>query len=249
MVQKKKSEVKYYDGDNLPRAEVEEKVNGWISKAKEEMDNFKLDVFSYYLSKHIDFNREYRCLDACCGPGHVSFTLEKKTPFIMVGMDLSNIVMTAASRVKNYNGFNTELIRGDLENSCFKKNSFDLVLIINSLHHFPDFNAPLESAHRILKDGGMIIVEDSNLLFFPILWRNTKCKMMGKSWGSVNEQPFTRFRLKKSLLNTGFKIKYLRHIRYLPFSLVRKRLEVDEFISNIPILNLFGSVVLGIAQK
>jgi hypothetical protein len=64
MVQKKKSEVKYYDGDNLPRAEVEEKVNGWISKAKEEMDNFKLDVFSYYLSKHIDFNREYRCLDA-----------------------------------------------------------------------------------------------------------------------------------------------------------------------------------------
>lgn len=249
MVQKKKSEVIYYDGENLSKKEIEDKIEIWVSQAKVEMNKFDFEVFKYYLSKYIDFKKEYRCLDACCGPGHVSFKLEKETPFKMVGMDLSNIVMIAANRIKNSNGFDTELIRGDLERNCFKEESFDLIFIINALHHFPDFDVPLKSMHRILRKKGLLIVQDSNLLFLPILLRNTKCKFMGKPWGSVNEQPFTKFRLHKSLLNTGFRVKYLKHIRYLPLFLVRNKLEIDEAISKIPVVNLFGNVVLGIAQK
>ena len=151
MEQRKKSEVTYYDGKNFSENEIEEKINKWMLRARVEMENFNFDVFSYYLSNHVDLSKEYRCLDACCGPGHVSYTLEKNTPFNMIGMDLSNIVMKAAKRCKKAHGFNTELIRGDLENNCFKENSFDMVFIINALHHFPDFDTPLQSVQRILR--------------------------------------------------------------------------------------------------
>jgi ubiquinone/menaquinone biosynthesis C-methylase UbiE len=249
MEQEKKNEFKYYDGENFSDKEREEKIKGWMEKAKIEMDNINFDVLSYYLSPYVDLTKELLSLDAGCGPGHVSYTFESRTPFKMVGMDLSSTVLTAANRYKKIKGYKTELAVGDLENNCFKDNSFDIVILVATIHHFPNFDTPLSSIYRILRPGGKLIIYDSNLLFPPVLWRSWKLKLKKQPWGTENEWPFTKFHLKKSLKRTGYKITSLSNIRYLPLSMVRNRLNVDKFISKIPIINLFGSVILCVAEK
>lgn len=243
------SELKYYEGENISPEEAEEKIKQMVLRTGEQMKAFEFDVFSYYLSKYVDLTQEYRCLDAGCALGYVCYTFEMKTPIRMVGMDLSMRILIAGNRYRRSHGFNTELLAGDIEKLCFKDKSLDMVLIYNTLHHFPDFEVPLKSVFRILKEGGKLIIEDGNLLYWPLFWKSIRLKLKKQPWGTENEWPYTKFRLLKSLKKTGFKIICLRNIRYLPLSLSRDRLNIDDFIGRIPLINLFGSQILCIAQK
>ena len=249
MVQDKKSELKYYDGEDISFEEAEERIDRIVKQTEKQMEDFNFEVFSYYLSKFVDLKAVYQGLDLGCGSGYVSYNLENNSSITMVGMDLSRLALIGAYRFKKKKGFKTELLLGDIENSCFKKDSFDLVLIENTLHHFPDFDTPLKSVNRILKKDGYLIIEDSNLLFPTRLWKAFRLKLKRRPWGTANEWPYHRFRLSKSLKRTGFKVISLRNIRYLPISLMHDRLDIDDFISKIPLVNLFGSRIFCIAQK
>jgi SAM-dependent methyltransferase len=249
MVQDKKSEIMYYDRENLTPEEAEVLINKGFKHVEGLMKSLDISAFLYYLSKYVDLNKSSRCLDAGSGPAHISYIFEKKTSFKMVAMDLSMLALKVANRIKSTDGFKTELLRGDLEKPCFRDNSFDIVLIYQTLHHFPDLNTPLRAVYRILKPGGKLIVEDANLLYWPVFWKATKLKVKGKPWGSENEWPYTKFRLQKSLKDIGFKIIILRNIRYLPLSVVGNRLHIDDYISQIPLANLFGSRIFCVAQK
>ena len=249
MTQNKKSEVVYYEGENSTPEEAEKRVSVLFSRAEEMLGTFTIDALLHYISGHLDVTNESRCLDAGCMSGIVSYSFEKKTKFKMIGVDISMLNLTAANRLKRKYGFKTELLGADIDNLCFKDNSFDVVLIHNTLHHFPDFEPPLRSFRRILKEGGMLIVEDGNLLYYPLLLRAFRRKLKKQLWGSANEWPYTRFRLLRALRKTGFKIVRLGNVRFLPLRFLGDRLELDDFISKIPIINMFGSRTLCLAQK
>ncbi len=54
-----------------------------------------------------------------------------------------------------------EYIRGDIRELPFKDRSFDLVLAKAVLHHVPDeLDDTLEGIHRVMKDGGYLVVEE-----------------------------------------------------------------------------------------
>ncbi len=219
------------------------------SRTDEIVNRLELDGLLYYLSKHVDLAKDYRCLDSGCSMGTVSYILEGETSFRMVGIDISMQLVAAGNKYRRTRGFKTELLVGDLENLCFKDNSFDIVLLRDTLHHFPDLDVPLEAIYRILKKGGKLVVDDGNMLYWPILWKAFKRKFKKELWGSINEWPITKFRLLKSLKRTEFRITRLDNVRYLPLRFAGNRLDVDDFFSKVPIVNLFGSRIFCLAQK
>jgi len=249
VVQDKLGELKYQEGEDLSPEKIQERMAYLESRTGEIVGGLKLDGLLHHLSKHVDLTKEYRCLDSGCSMGTVSYVLEKETSFKMVGIDISMQFVAAGHRYKKSRGFKSELLVGDLENLCFKDNSFDIVLLRDTLHHFPDLEMPLNAIYRILKKGGKVVVDDGNMLYWPILWKAFKKKMRRQPWGSVNEWPLTKFRLLRALRRTDFEITRLDNVRYLPLRLGANRLDVDDYISKVPVVNLFGSRIFCVAQK
>jgi len=249
LTQDKLGELKYQEGENLSPEDVEKRMVLLESVTAEAVNRLELDGLLHYLSKYVDLSKDYRCLDSGCSMGAISYVLEGKTSFRMVGVDISRQLVVAGNRYKKAHGFKTELLVGDLENLCFKDDSFDIVLVHDTLHHFPDLDVPLKAIYRILKKGGKLVVDDGNMLYWPILLKAFKRKFKKELWGSVNEWPITKFRLLKSLKRTEFRVTRLDNVRYLPLRFAGNRLDVDDFFSKIPVVNLFGSRIFCLAQK
>lgn len=119
----------------------------------------KVIEFDFRSHKSVIFNElsdSGQLLDIACGIGEFSifFDNEKYT-----GVDLSE------SYIKyGRNKYKKNLIIGDARKLDFKDASFDSVLISGFFHHLndEDTNIVLSEAHRVLKDGGrLLIIEDA----------------------------------------------------------------------------------------
>lgn len=97
-------------------------------------------------------------LDVGCGTGPVIELLAKKYPEKhFVGLDIT----PAMIKVAQSKGLsNADFLVGDAENLPFGDESFDAVLCSNSFHHYPNPGAFLHEAHRVLRDGGKLILRD-----------------------------------------------------------------------------------------
>ena len=82
------------------------------------------------------------------------------------GVDLTPRMIEVA-RAKNL--ANASFLVGDSEHLPFEQGAFDVVICTNSFHHYPNPQAFMQEAARVLKDGGRLILRDytSNPL---VLW-------------------------------------------------------------------------------
>ena len=55
---------------------------------------------------------------------------------------------------------NTEFLVGDSENLPFAEKSFDTVICSNSFHHYPNPQDFFNSAYRVLRKGGRLVLRD-----------------------------------------------------------------------------------------
>ena len=74
-----------------------------------------------------------------------------------VGLDLTP-EMIAAAQAKQLS--NTEFLVGDSEHLPFAEGSFDAVICTNSFHHYPHPQDFFNSAYRVLRKGGRLILRD-----------------------------------------------------------------------------------------
>ena len=74
-----------------------------------------------------------------------------------VGLDLTSEMIRVA-QAKNLS--NTEFLVGDSENLPFAEGSFDAVICSNSFHHYPNPQDFFNSAYRVLKKGGRLVLRD-----------------------------------------------------------------------------------------
>lgn len=95
-------------------------------------------------------------LDAGCGIGFkTSWISNLASDSLMVGMDLSDSVYTAA---KNYNQYkNLFFIQGNIANTEFKDNSFDLIICDQVLMHTENPQTTLSHLSKKLKPGGIFL--------------------------------------------------------------------------------------------
>lgn len=98
-----------------------------------------------------------RILDLGTGRGDFIESLKKKYPqrqYDIYGIDISeNMISKAKSK-----GIDAKFSVGESENIKFENNYFDLVVCINSFHHYEKPEISIKEIHRVLQDGGVLIL-------------------------------------------------------------------------------------------
>lgn len=97
-------------------------------------------------------------LDVGCGTGPMIELLLKEFPDKnYTGIDLTPRMIEVAQEKKLDH---TKFVIGDSENLPFMKDTFDVVVCTNSFHHYPNPQAFMNGASRVLKKGGRLILRD-----------------------------------------------------------------------------------------
>lgn len=97
-----------------------------------------------------------KILDVGCGNGNL-FTFLPDERYELVGVDFSqNMIIEAKKKC----GDKASFFVGDAEKLPFDDDSFDIVVCNASFHHYIRPNTVLEEMHRVLKDGGKVLIGD-----------------------------------------------------------------------------------------
>lgn len=105
--------------------------------------------------------KKWVSLDVATGGGHTALAL---APYVkkVIAIDMTpNMLLTAQAFVREVQGrLNVEFQLADAEALPFKDNSFDLVTCRIAAHHFPDCQQFIKESARVLKQGGLLLVQD-----------------------------------------------------------------------------------------
>lgn len=144
-----------------------------VNKRKE---HFDLSAESYYCNyarenslgrgvrkKYLDIIlpvvKDKRTLEIGCGPG--TFIVEvSRLNNMTVGIDFSENMLRIA---KNKNRFKN-LLQADATSLPFKNESFEVVYIIRTLQHIPDYTLALSEINRVLLPRGIVLFDIINVM-------------------------------------------------------------------------------------
>jgi ubiquinone/menaquinone biosynthesis C-methylase UbiE len=118
-------------------------------------------LFKDELISMVILNQNDAVLDVACGTGELLDRLYNKCPIQGVGLDISDEMIKVAK--SQYNKFDF------LVSSCvplpFEDNTFDVLTVSASFHHFPEPEKFAMEANRVLKHGGKVYIAE---VYFPI---------------------------------------------------------------------------------
>ncbi|MBQ7470242.1 MAG: class I SAM-dependent methyltransferase [Pseudobutyrivibrio sp.] len=120
-----------------------------------------------YIASELEKEDYNDLLDCGCGTGPmISLLYENDSSKNYTGLDITPKMIEVAKN-KNLEGVNW--VVGDCENLPFEENSFDAIICSNSFHHYPNPQKFFNSAKRVLKPGGRLILQDYTASKF-VLW-------------------------------------------------------------------------------
>lgn len=123
--------------------------------------------FNNVISEHLSL--EDKVLDFGCGPGTFT-TLAAQFCKDITGVDISQEFVSQSNR--NFEQFkvpNASSIKVAPDTLPFDSNIFDVLLLVDVIHHFEDVDTTLSEAFRVLKPGGKILIFEPNKLN-PLIW-------------------------------------------------------------------------------
>lgn len=111
-----------------------------------------------YISEELAKEDYQDLLDCGCGTGPmISLLYEKDSTKNYTGLDITP-KMIEVGKSKNLKG--VKWVVGDCEDLPFEDNSFDVIICSNSFHHYPNPQRFFDSAKRVLRSGGRLILQD-----------------------------------------------------------------------------------------
>lgn len=126
--------------------------NSWITV--EEYESF----FTW-----LKIKPEHKLLEVACGAGGPAIYLAEQTNAFVTGIDINeNGIATAkksAMKSKNSSKINFELVNANSK-LIFDENSFNGLMCIDSMNHFPDRLDVLKDWRRVLLSGGRAVFTD-----------------------------------------------------------------------------------------
>lgn len=137
--------------------------------------------------KLLKLKKENTVLDVCCGQGRHCFEFFKRGFTNVEGIDRSAFLITKARNKSKLNGYKIVFKEGDARNLQYAPESFDVVTILGNsfgyFQHTADDICVLQSAFKILKPGGKILIDiaDGNFL---------KHNFVPRSWEWINNNYF-----------------------------------------------------------
>jgi len=139
-----------------------------------------------------------RLLDVGCASGFF-LRVAKESGFEGQGVEISTIPLDYARKVMG-----VEVFHGNLFDARFPDANFDVVTLWDTLEHLRDPQKVLTEIRRILKSGGVLVVETLNM--------NTLCCLLLRGRWPLYAPPyhlfyFTRKTLKKLFFSTGYQLR------------------------------------------
>ena len=127
-----------------------------------------------YIAAELAKEDYHDLLDCGCGTGPMISLLHGKDPSKhYTGIDLTPR-MIEVGRAKGLRG--VDWVVGDCENLPFPDESFDVIICSNSFHHYPNPQDFFDSAARVLRPKGRLILQDYTAPR-PILWLMNHAEM------------------------------------------------------------------------
>jgi SAM-dependent methyltransferase len=110
----------------------------------------------------------WRMLDVATGAGHTAFAF---APYVseIIGIDLTPRMLAEAEKLAVKQGVkNVRFVEADIhelpfDDETFDDEQFDLVTCRRSAHHFSDIEEALAEMVRMLKPGGVLLIDDRSL--------------------------------------------------------------------------------------
>jgi len=151
----------------------------------------KLGLINKYLPRH------GRLLDIGCAAGFF-LKLVNDIGYDGYGVEVSEYAARYAQEALRLNVFN-----GTLRDAHFANDFFEVVTMWDVLEHLPDFRDVLTECHRVLRTGGILVVETLNA-------GSLSGRVLGRKWHlfapPYHLSYFTRDTLRIALEKTGFTI-------------------------------------------
>src|SRR3989344_5207004 len=159
--------------------------DSWRDKSK--YYNIITEITQRCIKENISFtSNEKRVLDAGCGTGRNIDLLLRLGAKKIIGVDLSTSLINFAKN-KFKDNKNIELFNYNLENKLFfKDKSFDVIICCKTLPHIDNIKKVLNEFNRILKDGGIMILD----FYSPYSFRRLFAKkgyLKYTRWDSVSK--------------------------------------------------------------
>lgn len=104
-----------------------------------------------------------RVLDVATGTGHVAMRLAPLA-LSVVGLDLTRRMLELArEEAAKRHLTNLSWVRGDVRSLPFPDRSFRAVTCRRAPHHFPDIGLALSEMARVLRDDGVLVIDDRSV--------------------------------------------------------------------------------------
>lgn len=171
-------------------------------------ENAHMKLFEEKYNEFLSHRRPGKILDIGCATGSF-LRVMKNNGWQVSGIDVSEWACDYSKSQGLQNIFCTTI-----ENALFDNESFDAVNMNHTLEHVHDPIKTLTEVYRVLKPGGLLLIEVPNERLFPYNYKLINA-LMPKHLPRRNTPHshfclFTTRTLKKNLEMSGFKIKLLR---------------------------------------
>ncbi len=128
---------------------------------------------------------------------------------------------TELQQAKELYGDKIHTKAGDIYDLPFKDDSFDTLMMVRATHHFKDMSKVMSELYRILKPGGVAVIEVANKKTLP---------KMVRYWTKKSDiNPFSREVARLKELNSGEFYNY--HPKYIEEIFKKAGFQIDEVLS------------------
>ncbi len=110
---------------------------------------------------------DWVALDIATGGGHTALKFAPHVAQVTASDLTPNMLDKAAEFIRQQGAANVDFALADAENLPFEDAHYDLVTCRIAPHHFPDAARFLQEAARVLKPGGLLLVQDHLLADDP----------------------------------------------------------------------------------
>ncbi len=128
------------------------------------IDNTEKRTVLELLIKYQKYHYRQKILDIACGPGRLSFFLEKNMENAdITGIDINKNMLTGAKVNARKRKSRVKFVQADLYHLPFAPNQFDAVAGLRFSMHLPDIDTVLKEIQRVLKPEGILIFDIFNV--------------------------------------------------------------------------------------